>query len=144
MQWKNRSNINVTSTLSLPFPRFWKYWTLLYHFEHGHFDKLNPNYYSFNHQLRNTLGIRFRFDFSRMVYWETTYEHRWQTTYQLFQPIGNFIFVANKQYLIANRVTSKIGAQYKDRLKFEIEGHYFYETLPYRDWNLNGSLVWQF
>ncbi len=121
-----------------------KYFTAIYRFDHGHFDKLNPNYYSFKQQLMNTLGVRLHCDFYSNVYFETTYEHRWKTTYQLYQPIGNYIFVADKQYLIANKIISKLSCRYRDSFRFELEGHYFYESLPYRDWNISGSLLWQF
>lgn len=140
--WKNSED--VLAKLSVPVPRLRDHFTVLYHFEHGHYDKLNLNYYSYKQQLRNTLGLRFHYDIQNMIRWDVTYEHRWQTTYQLFQPIGIFILVQNKQYLIANRISSTLSVQYQDRLRLQIGGHYFYESLPYRDWNLNGSLVWQF
>ena len=125
-------------------PYISKYFTALYRFEHNHFDKLTPNYYSFKQQLRNVLGVKFHYDFYSRAYLEAIYEHRWETTYSLIQPIGNFLFVAAKQYLAANRITSKLGYRFKDTFRFEIEGHYFHTTLIYRDWNLNGSLLWQF
>lgn len=140
--WKNAEEAN--GEFRFPLFRDDVTLSLLYAFEYGHFDQLNQNYYSYKQQFRNTFGARIQVDFTPLIYWNATYEHRLQTTYDLFQPIGIFILVQSKQYLIANRVTSRFGMQYRDNLKFEIEGHYFYETLPYRDYNLNGSIVWQF
>ena len=125
-------------------PYISKYFTALYRFEHNHFDKVTPNYYSFKQQLRNVLGIRLHVDFYSRAYFEAIYEHRWETTYNLIQPIGNFLNIAAKQYLIANRITSKLNYRCKDKFRLELEGHYFYTTLIYRDWNINGSLLWQF
>lgn len=140
--WKHFEE--ASARLSLPIPRFWKYFFLLYRFEFGHYDKLNLNYYSYDRQYRNTAGILFEYFFTTSTFWQVAYEHRWQRTYQLFQPIGNSTLIQGRQYLAANRITSKFGSQFKDRWKIELEGHYFHETLPYRDWNLKGKITFQF
>ncbi len=126
------------------FPFFPKYVIAIYRFEHGHFDKLSQNYYSFKQQLRNVLGVRLHVPIAASVSWDTYYYHRWQTTYNLFQPIGNTVFVATKQYLVANWVTSALSVRYRDKMRLSLEGHYFHDTLPYRDWGLTGSFLWQF
>jgi tetratricopeptide (TPR) repeat protein len=140
---KNRKNTEVAvARLGVPF--MGKAITAIYRFEHGHFDQLSQNYYSFKQQLRNVLGGRLRIDFSDSVFWETYFYHRWQTTYNLFQPIGDFVFIAAKQYLVANWVTSSVTARYKDKMRLVLEGRYYRDTLIYRDWNITGSFLWQF
>ncbi|MBF8263784.1 MAG: hypothetical protein HW387_1449 [Parachlamydiales bacterium] len=135
------STQTLLASCKLPFI---KYFTALYRFDHGHFDQLNPNYYSFMQQYMNTIGVRLHYDLHSRAVFELIYEHRWKTTYKLFQPIGNFIFVAAKQSLFSNKVIARMNIRYKDTLRLMIEGHYFYETLPYNDWNVNGSILWQF
>lgn len=137
----NNSEIGIAR---LGVPYLSRYVTALYRFEHAHFHQLNPNYYSFKQQLRNVLGVKMQYHFSPAASWEAVYEHRWETTYQLFQPIGNFLFVASKQYLVGNRITSRASYRWKDHVQIALEGHYFHTTLVYRDWNLNGSVLWQF
>lgn len=137
--WKNTQR--GMASCRIPFI---KYFTAIYRFEHGHYDRLNINYYSFRQQIMNTLGVRFHYDFSPAAYFEAVYEHRWKTTRDLFQPIGIFLFVAKKQRLLANKAAARMSYRYRDTLRFELEGRYFYETLPYRDWNVNGSILWQF
>ncbi|MEN9653905.1 MAG: hypothetical protein RL235_17 [Chlamydiota bacterium] len=116
----------------------------IYRFEHAHFDQLSQNYYSFKQQLRNVVGVRLHVPLGNSASWDTEGYHRWQTTYNLFQPIGNNVFVSPKQYLAGNWITTSVSARYKDRFRLMLAGHYFRDTLPYRDWNVTGSLLWQF
>src|SRR3990167_2759999 len=140
---KNWENTEMaTARLGIPFAE--KTITAIYRFEHGHFDQLSQNYYSFKQQFRNVLGARLHIPFSDAVSWDTYYYHSWQTTYNLFQPIGDTVFVSPKQYLVANWVTSSLTARYKDSMRLILEGHYFHDTLIYRDWNITGSFLWQF
>lgn len=136
--WENTEKATVRCNL------FSKYVTAIYRFEHGHFDRLSQNYYSFNQQLRNVLGARIEVPLVGSSSWKTIYYHRWQSTYNLFQPIGNTVYVAAKQYLVANWVTSSLNIRYRDKIRVELEGHYFHDTLPYRDWGVKGSFLWQF
>lgn len=138
--WENTEQ--GTARCGVPFLS--DYVMAIYRFEHGHFDKLSQNYYSFKQQLRNVLGVHLHVPFTSSVFWDTYYFHRWQTTYNLFQPIGNTVFVATKQYLAANWVTSSLNIRYRDRVRAIVEGHYFHDTLPYRDWGVSGSFLWQF
>lgn len=138
--WEN--NELASARCQLPYLK--EYVTAIYRFEHGHYNKLNQNYYSFKQQLRNVLGVCLHIPINESVTWDSFYFHRWQTTYNLYQPIGNFIFVSPKQYLVANWVSSTLTARYRDKLRLVLEGKYYHDTLPYRDWTLSGSLVWQF
>lgn len=138
----NRKN-SEEGVARLFFP--WKrYFSLLYRFEHSRYDKLNINYYSYKRQFRNTIGACFHLDVSTSCFWNVTYEYRWQTTRDLFQPIGDFILARDKQYLIANRISSRFCVQHRDKFLIDLEGHYFYETLPSRDWNLKATLTMRF
>lgn len=116
----------------------------IYRFEHAHFKKLNRNYFSFDQQFRNTLGVKLYHDFLSGISLELIYERSFQNTYKLFQPIGDFLFIAKQQKLKGNRITGNVFYQWKDHLRIKLGGHYFRDTLPYRDWNINGSILWQF
>jgi tetratricopeptide (TPR) repeat protein len=118
--------------------------TTFYLFEHSGFKYLNPNYYSYKRQIRNTIELRLHQTLSNGLYMELFWDHTWELTHNLFLPIGNFIYVAPQLYLIWNTLTAQVGYKYKDKLKFELGGHYLHNTLPYTDWNLRGSIIWQF
>lgn len=126
------------------FPGLQDYLTLRYRYEHGHFKALTPNYFSYRLQLRNTAGGIVHAPVGKSCYLEGSFDHQWQMTRNLIQPIGSFIFTAAKQYLIGNKIEAKIGYRYRDRLKAEFGWHWFRNTLPYHDWRLNGSVLWQF
>ena len=117
---------------------------LHYFFEHGHFKALSQNYYSYKQQIRNTIGIRYRYDYCDRAYGEFIYEHRWQNTHNLFQPIGSFIFTANRQMLLCNKYILNLAYRLKDKWLFEATGHYYRDTLPYREWKVGGTISYQF
>ena len=118
--------------------------TLTSLFEHAHFKFLTPNYFSYNQQIRETLGVRFHTPNHFHLYFEVLWEHSWQWTHQLIMPIGDLIFVAQQQYIIGNLFSSRIIYRFRDRFKFELGGHYLRTTLIYRDWNLNGAISYCF
>ncbi|MGD2169417.1 MAG: tetratricopeptide repeat protein [Chlamydiota bacterium] len=138
--WRNTSNGSIRFGL----PYIADYVKAIYFFEYGHFDKLSINYYSFREQVRNAIGGYVHVPITSYISWDTTYYHRWQLTRDLFQPIGNQVFVAQRQLLVANWVTSEILVRYKDKMRLALEGHYFRDNLPYRDWGITGSFLWQF
>ena len=118
--------------------------TTSYLFEHSGFKHLNPDYFSYKQQLRNTIQLKYHQELHSQLYFEMFWDHTWEMTYNLFLPVGNFVFVAPKLYLIWNTYTAQMNWRYKDSLKIEMGFHYLYNTLPYRDYNLHGSIVWQF
>ncbi len=115
-----------------------------YFLEHGHFKALSINYFTYKQQLRNTIGIRYRKEFCSKGYFELLCEHRWQMTRDLVQPIGTLIFVAARQLLVGNRITSRVGYRLKDKWSIELEAHYYEDNLPYNEWNGRGSLLYSF
>ncbi len=123
---------------------FVRWLTLNYVFTHSHFKFLTSNYFSYKGQILHTLGVKLHTDIHSRVHFEVLWEHKWQSTKDLIEPIGNFIFVASEQYIIGNLISSRLQYLYKDTLKLEIGGHYDRTTLIYRDWNLHGSILWQF
>ena len=136
--WKNRQT--VSAHLDLYYPSL----TIMYLFEHAHFNHLNENYFSYKQQLRNTLQVKFYKEFHSKFYFQAFWDHIWEDDYNLYLPIGNFVYVASKLYLIWNTIDAAFGYRYKDLLKIEMGGHYLHNTLPYTDWNLRGSIIWQF
>ncbi len=115
-----------------------------YRFEYSNFKETTGNYFTFNYQVRNTLGCILRFDPFSKLYIEGTYQHRWEFNVGLDQPIGLFNFQAERQRLQSEKVILKTGYRLRDQLVLEAGGHLFYTTLPYRDYNAQGSLLWQF
>jgi tetratricopeptide (TPR) repeat protein len=137
-----RNTCRLTSTCFLP---FWdRTLSLFYEFERRAMPKLSINYYSFRRQWRHVMGVKFYKEVSSRVGLEIFYYHRWQLTRRLFQPIGNFVFVAARQNLTSNRIGATVSYRVMDNCRFELGGHYFRDTLPYRDWNLHGNFIWQF
>jgi hypothetical protein len=120
-----------------------KSFTAIYHFEHASFAHLSPNYYSYKNKWFQGLGVRFSHSLFCHGYFDLFYEHTWDWTFHLLEPIGTFLVVANKQYLTGNKVYSALG-YVKNRYRLELSGHYFRNTLPYADWNVRGTFQWQF
>ncbi|MBS3904817.1 MAG: tetratricopeptide repeat protein [Simkania sp.] len=118
--------------------------TTFYLFEHSGFKHLNQNYFSYKRQIRSTVELKYHQEFYSRLYFETFWDHTWETTYHLFLPIGNAVFVSPRLYLLWNTFTAQLSYRYKDTLKIEMGGHYLHNTLPYSDWNLRGSFTWQF
>lgn len=138
---RNRRN---TENIWAKFDIFTKYLRFVYRFEHANFKQPTENYYSFKRQFRNTIGAVIHVDFLQRAYIEGEYWHRWEYTIGLDQPIGRFGFQIDKQRLQANKFIMKGGYRVRDFLMMEVAGHLFYDTLPYEDFNIRGSLYWQF
>lgn len=115
-----------------------------YLFEHGKFKKLTDSYFTYKKQIQHTIGIKWTRDFFRKMQFEAMWEHIIQSNRNVILPVGTLIFVGPSLYLIGNRYTGLLRYRYHDQLRAEISGHYFMLTLPYHDWNLKGSLIWQF
>ncbi len=115
-----------------------------YLFEHKHFEKLNPNYYSYKQQWNNKIGIDLKGEFNLKTTLELIYEHGWQRTKDLFQPIGNFLLVTPLQKLTNNKIKTVVGFRVSDVFKAELGTHYYRDTLPYREWNIYGNFQWVF
>lgn len=117
---------------------------LFYLFEHKHYTKLNVNYYSFKQQWRDSVGVKLYGDWNSKTYVELLYYWRWQKTRDLFQPIGNFIFVAPLQILTAHNIQGLIRLRVRDLVKIELGANYYLDTLPLRAWTAYGNLLWAF
>jgi tetratricopeptide (TPR) repeat protein len=136
---QNRQDVWVRTGLP-PWPTIL---TAIYHFEHAGFTNLSPNYYSYKNKWFQALGLRLYKDILSNGYFEIFYEHSWDLTMNLFEPIGTFLYVAARQYLIGNNVYGALGYSV-DRCRMELSGHYFHNNLPYTDWNIKASFQWQF
>lgn len=137
-------NLKNKQSLFAQMDLYFPWLTTFYLFEHSGFKYLNPNYFSYKNQIRNTIELRLHKELIRGFFFEIFWDHTWELTKNLFLPIGNFLFVASRLYLIWNTLAAQLVYQYKDKLRFEMGGHYLHNTLPYTDWNLRGSIVWQF
>lgn len=138
---RNRRNtVNAWVRVNL----FTRYLRAFYCFQQSNFRHTTANYFSFKRQFRNTLGCLTRIDFLSRFYVEGRYEYRWQLSVELDQPIGAFNFQAAKQRIRSNKFIVRVGYRLKDRLSCEWLGHLFYTTLPYRDYKVQGNLLWQF
>ncbi len=137
----NRRN---TENLWARFDLFTSLVKFLYMFEHANFKETTDNYYTFKRQFRNTLGGILRISLGKNLFIEGIYKHRWTYTVGLNQPIGIFNFQADKQRLQSDRIVLRSRYQLRDQLVLEAKGHLFYTSLPYRDYNVQGSISWQF
>jgi Tfp pilus assembly protein PilF len=120
------------------------YLKTFYLFEHSTFKYLNQNYFSYKMQTRSTVELKFQKEFASNFLCELIWDHTWELTKNLYLPIGDTVYVAQRLYLIWNIYTAKFAVRKNDYLKFELSGHYLYNTLPYWDWNLQGAITYQF
>ena len=143
-QPKNRRDTE-TGSFRFLVPYLEDYFKLFYTFEHRHFRRLNVNYYSFFEQWRNTFGFNFFLrDLHPSLTFDLIYWHRTQGTKDLFQPIGDFVYIAPWQFLKCNQVQASFGYRLKDVFKMDLSGGYYRDTLPYRAWNVAGHLSYIF
>jgi tetratricopeptide (TPR) repeat protein len=143
-QPKNRRE-SESASLRFLVPFLEKYFKVFYTFEHRHFHRLNQNYYSFLEQWRNTFGFNlFLKSERRQVSFDLLYWHRTQGTKDLYQPIGDFIYIAPWQFLKCNQIQGTLHFRINDLFKADISSGYYRDTLPYRAWNIQGNLFWVF
>lgn len=126
----------------LPFCK--KRFSLFYLAERSGFRDLNINYYSYKNQWQNTLGILYFEKICSRGYIELAYEQRWRSTRNLFLPVGDTVFVARKLFVRAYRPSMRIGYRIKDKVLVEVGAHYYKDTFPYRDYNINANILWYF
>jgi|GEM_PF-1607991 len=142
----NLHNIRNTQDLSVEsgLPKFEKFLSLGYFFEHSTFKQLNINYYSFKRQTRNTLRVKLHTNPNSHAYFEIFYDRTWQKTHDLFQPIGDFVFIAPYQLIIENKLWANYSYRLKDKARIEFGGYYYRDTLPSWYYNLKGAISWRF
>lgn len=134
-----------SGTIRIRVPYTQDYMKLFYTYEHRHFNKLNINYYSFSQQWRNTAGLSLFFNsLERGMSFDLTYWYRAQQTKNLYQPIGDFIYITPMQFLNCNQIQANWSIHKKDNLKVDFAAGYYRDGLPYRAWNLSGRLYWIF
>lgn len=143
MPRNKRDSEAATFRIYVPFLE--EYLKAFYTYEHKHFNKLNVNYYSFMQQWRNTFGFSFFLKSEkRRASFDLTYWHRVQKTKDLFQPIGDFVFITPLQILHCNQIDAALRFRMKDNFRMEFLGGYYRDTLPYRVWNVRTSFFWAF
>ena len=120
------------------------YLRLQYKFRQANFKDVTDNYYSFKKQFRNTIGGLIDLNPFPNLNVNCDYEHWWKYTAGLVQPIGIFIFNADKQWLQGDKVKVSASYRVRDHLRLEASGHLLFTTLPYRDYNVQGGFFWQF
>lgn len=125
-------------------PYLSKYFRGEYQFQHSHFHELTTNYFSYQDQFVNKVGIYLAIPLQPATTFGVHYEHVWQLTKHFIQPIGTFLFTANRQSLNGNLIIANITHALQDLWEVKLEGHYFHNNLPYSDWNINGSFLYQF
>lgn len=118
--------------------------TLFYTAEYSGFEKLNINYYSYKRQWLNIIGIKLHKDINTRGYVDFLFEQSFRSTRDLFLPIGNTVFVSPNLFVRGYRPTVRVGYRFKDKLEVNVAGHYYRDTFPYKDYNVNGNLLWYF
>lgn len=136
--WKQHENAKAGIDLYFPELR------AIYLFEHEKFKALTQNYFSYKKQIQHTLTVLYSQEFRSQAKFELAWDHIWQSNSQVVLPVGTLIFVGPSLYLIGNKFTARAECRLRDCLRLELSGHYYRLTLPYHDWNLKGSLFWQF
>lgn len=111
---------------------------------HSHFDFLSDFYFSYRQQVWQSAGLSFESCLDSFWKWNLLWEHSWQWTYHLIMPIGTFLYVAQKQYIVGNLFSLDLSYRYFDRFKVGIEGHYLRTSLVYEDFGLKLDFLWQF
>jgi tetratricopeptide (TPR) repeat protein len=140
---KNRQDIqSVLFNLKIPASRSWIKGT--YRFDHSSFEKLNLNYYSYKNQWISTLGGKAHAYLNDQFSFDLTYEHGWQVTKDLFQPIGDFVFIAPRQSLLSNKVSGEALITLGKRVLLNLYGHFFRDNQPYKEYQVKGGIEYQF
>jgi tetratricopeptide (TPR) repeat protein len=142
--WDNNFEPVATIQARCNLPFLEKYLTFQYRFEYSSFKFLTPNYFTYDLQYWQFAELTFHYYLLKNLYFKAIYEFNLQLTKNLIQPIGNFLNITQKQSLTGNKITCNLTYRYLDHIRFAIEGHYYRNTLIYRDWNLKGSLLLQF
>ena len=112
--------------------------------EHSGFNMLTRNYFSYKRQWKNIMGIQFHYDFSPKSYIDVLYEEKWESTRDLFLPIGDTVYVAQKLFIRGYKPIVKVGYRFRDKMIMELGGYYYRDTLPYRAYNVNANINWYF
>ncbi len=139
--YRNRQNIfEMKGQVDLVVP----FLGLVYTFRESNFKKTVQNYYSYRRQTLNLIGGKL--SVALLPEWSirVIYEHGWQYTLDLNQPIGSFVFITNKQWIQSDKVSLTTDYRWRDKLVIGAFGHLFYTTLPYRDFRAGGRASWLF
>lgn len=128
----------------LKIPKNFHWMKLVYRFDHSTFTKLTPNYFTYKNQIVNTVGFNAHAFLSSKSYFDLGYEHSWQVTKNLLQPIGNFILIQKRQSLICNKVYGIFHLELFHGWNFDLGGHYYQNNLPYKEYQVKGELVRRF
>lgn len=126
------------------FDLFTKYIKFVYQFRQSNFKEPNENYYSYKLQFRNSIGGIISLDFFSPLLVECYYQHWWKYSAALDQPIGLFVFQADRQWIQADKIEMKAIYRFRDCLRLEAYGHLLFTTLPYRNYKAGGKITWQF
>lgn len=126
------------------FDLFTRYLRFVYGFRQANFKQPTENYDSYKLQIRNIIGGVCAFNITSRFNFECNYLHWWKYSAVLSQPIGLFIFEANKQWIQADKVEMKATYQLRDYLRLQAHGHLLYTTLTYKSYEVGGSIEWQF
>ncbi|NDD58111.1 MAG: hypothetical protein EBZ47_02505 [Chlamydiae bacterium] len=138
-----RDDETISCSFFLPFTK--EYLKIFYDLEHRHFHLLNINYYSFSQQWRNTVGMSlFYKNVPQGLNFDLTYWYRAQNTKNLYQPIGNLIYIAPRQFLNCYQIQANMEYRWKSNFVADVSAGYYRDTLPYRAWNLSAKLYWVF
>ena len=112
--------------------------------EQSGFKMLTRNYFSYKRQWKNIVGIQFYYDFSPKSYIDILYEEKWESTRDLFLPIGDTIYVTQKLFIRGYKPIVKVGYRFRDKMIVELGGYYYRDRLPYRAYNINANVNWYF
>ncbi len=142
--WDNNFEPVVTIRARSNLPILEKYFSFQYEFEYSRFNFLTPNYFSYDLQFWQFAELIFHCYLYKNLHLQAIYEFNWQLTKNLIQPIGNFLNITPRQFLTGSKISCDLTYRYLDHLRFALGGHYYRNTLIYRDWNIKGSLLLQF
>lgn len=141
--YKNKKDVeNVELNLNIPLKKNWikgKYF-----FEHSSFRYLNINYFSYKNQWVNKVGFETTSHLGKNLKIILDYEHSWQVSTNLVQPIGNYIYIAKRQSLIGNKISIDLICPMTSHFDLFFHSHYFQNNLPYREYQIKGGLGYLF
>ncbi|MCH9613078.1 MAG: hypothetical protein S4CHLAM102_15820 [Chlamydiia bacterium] len=125
-------------------PHFEDWMRLMLEIDYRSFAHITVNYYTYRRQIEKIFTVWLFHQWDNGVYMEFRWETGWKTSHRILQQIGRFLFFQNLQELTSNKFRFDMQKRVNDDFVLELGGHFFRDTLPYRDWNLHGSLKWQF
>lgn len=124
----------------------WENISLRYQFDFGRFNRLTPDYYTFQHQTTHWLKLGLSKNWwNERIQTSAGYAHGWQRSFEQGQiitvvPTGTFHFVHRE----IDIVFAQAGINLRDRLNLSVFSSYYHDTFDYTACLVQGAIRFSF